>query len=101
MEVFPSINPQLVKVLKWFQITLLLRSIHIGVQSAHNLTAIMIIHSSVTPSGAEMAVHILVEMVLTITTIGGIRTAAAKIGTLIEILTIETTTCILKGVSLG
>lgn len=102
LTVCTSIRLQLVMVWKRLPLTLLPRSIHIRVDLGHNLTVVMIIRSSnVTTLGTEMAVHILVEMVLTITTIGGIRTVEIKIGTLIEILTIETTRCILKEVSLG
>ena len=49
-----------------------------------------------------MVVRIPVEMVLTITTMAaGIRTAEVKIGTIIEILTVETITCILREFPLG
>lgn len=102
MVASPSIKRQLAKVLKCLLITLHLRNIAIGVHLGHNLTAAMIIHSNVTPSGPEMVVHIPVEMVLTITTmVAGIRIAEVKIGTIIEILTVETITSILRELFLG
>lgn len=68
----------------------------------HKLTAATIIHSNVIPSETEMVVHIPVEMVLTITTMAaGIRTVEVKIGAIIEILTVETITCILRELFLG
>jgi hypothetical protein len=102
MVASPSIKRQLAKVLKCLLITLHLRNIAIGVHLGHNLTAAMIIHSNVTPSGTEMVVHIPVEMVLTITTmVAGIRIAEVKIGAIIEILTVETITSILRELFLG
>ena len=86
--------------LKWLQITLRLRTIHIGVDL--RLIVVMIIHSTVTPLGAAMVARIHVEMVLTITITGTgvIKNVEIKIG-VIEISLVETPTCRLHEVCLG
>lgn len=90
-----SRNHQPVMLLKYLQITHLLRTMHKGVDLVRKHMVVVIIHSNEIHSGGMVA-HTHVEMVLTITIMeaGAIMTEEIKTGIPLEVLMAETLTCI-------